>query len=144
MSLYTPTYGGVPIFGLAVSIEQIPHEAATQLEAFFGVPGYLSVFGGTRGRTFQVSGVLYDVDLPSLNSDEDVFTPGVDGSMADGIGGELFDTRGRSWANVIYLGQFTPDPMGPKPAVWSGGAGWRCRTRPFSTGYRELLDRPLS
>ena len=124
MSLYIPTYGGVPIFGLAVSIEQVPMQPAQQAEAFFGVPGYLSVFGGTRGRTFQVSGVLYDVDIPSLNADEDVFTPGVSGSVADGIARDLFDTRGRLWVNVIYLGQFTPDPMGPKPGTWDGGAGW--------------------
>jgi hypothetical protein len=124
MSLYTPTFGGVPIFGIAVKIEEVPAQAAQQLEAFFGVPGLLSVFGGTRGRTFNVSGVLYDVDIPTLNSDEDVFTPGVSGSMADGIARPLFDTRGRTWANVVYLGQFQPDPMGPRPAVWGGGAGW--------------------
>ena len=84
----------------------------------------LSVFGGSRGRSFQVSGVLYDVDIPTLNADEDVFTPGVDGSVADGVARTLADTRGRSWANVIYLGQFTPDPMGPRPAVWAGASGW--------------------
>jgi hypothetical protein len=122
--IYTPTYGGVPIFGLAVKIEEVPLQCAQQLEAFFGVPSMMSVFGGTRGRTFNISGVLYDVDLPTLNSDEDIFTPGVDGSVADGVARPLFDTRGRTWANVIYLGQFQPDPMGPRPAVWSGSAGW--------------------
>ena len=124
MSFYTPTYGGVPIFGTAVHIEQVPMQAAQQLEAFFGVPGLLSVFGGARGRTFQISGVLFDVDLPTLNLDEDVFTPGVNGNVADGIARPLADTRGRTWANVIYLGQFTPDPNGPRPAVWSGSSGW--------------------
>ena len=124
MSLFTPTYGGVPIFGIAVKIEQVPLQCSAQLEAFFGVPGMLSVFGGSRGRTFQVSGVLFDEDITTLNADEDIFTPGVDGSMADGIARTLADTRGRNWANVIYLGQFTPDPMGPRPAVWGSGAGW--------------------
>jgi hypothetical protein len=124
MSLFTPTYGGVPIFGIAVQIQQIPMTAAHQSEAFFGVPGLLSVFGGSRGRTFQVSGVLYDVDLTTLNADENVFTPGVSGSVADGIARTLFDTRGRTWANVVYLGEFQPDPMGPRPAVWAGSGGW--------------------
>jgi hypothetical protein len=124
MSLFTPTYGGVPIFGMAVHIEQVPMQAAQQVEAFFGVPGMLSVFGGTRGRTFQVSGVLFDVDLPTLNADEDIFTPGVNGSVADGIARPLADTRGRTWANVVYIGQFQPDPMGPRPAVWAGSSGW--------------------
>jgi hypothetical protein len=122
--LFTPTYGGVPIFGLAVKIEQVPNQVAQQSEAFFGVPGMLSVFGGSRGRTFQVSGVLYDVDLTTLNADENLFTPGVSGSMADGIARSLFDTRGRTWANVVYLGQFQPDPMGPRPGAWQGSAGW--------------------
>jgi hypothetical protein len=124
MSLYTPTYGGVPIFGLAVHIEQVPAQAAAQSEAFFGVPGMLSVFGGTRGRTFQVQGVLYDVDIPTLSLDENIFTPGVTGTVADGVARPLFDTRGRTWANVIYLGEFQPHPMGPRPAVWGGGSGW--------------------
>ena len=124
MPLYTPTYGGVPIFGLGVHIEQVPAQAAQQLDAFFGVPGLLSVFGGTRGRTFQVTGVLYDENLVLLNADEDIFTPGVSGSVADGIARPLFDTRGRTWANVIYLGQFQPDPMGPRPGAWGGDAGW--------------------
>jgi len=124
MPIYTPTYGGIPIFGLAVHIEQVPQPAAQQLDAFFGVPGMLSLFGGTRGRTFQISGVLYDIDLLSLNTDEDLFTPGVSGSLADGIARVLFDTRGRSWANVIYLGQFQPDPNGPRPGVWGKSDGW--------------------
>jgi hypothetical protein len=124
MPLYIPTYGGRPIFGLAVHIEQIPAQAAQQQDAFFGVPGILSLFGGTRGRMFQVSGVLFDVDLPSLNGDEDVFTPGVSGSLADGVARPLFDTRGRTWANVVYLGQFHPDPIGPRPGAWGSGVGW--------------------
>lgn len=124
MSLFTPTYGGVPIFGQAVHIEQVPAQSAQQVEAFFGVPGMLSVFGGSRGRSFQISGVLFDFDIPSLNADEDVFTPGVSGSLADGVARTLLDTRGRSWANVVYMGQFQPDPMGPRPAVCGFGAGW--------------------
>jgi hypothetical protein len=129
MPLYTPTYGGMPIFGAAVRIQQIPRPAAQQLGAFFGVPGLLSVFGGGRGRIFQIEGVLYDVDLPSLNSDEDVFTPGVAGSVADGIARPLFDTRGRTWANVVYLGEYQPDPLGPLPGVWGGGGGWVLKYR---------------
>ncbi len=124
MSLFTPTYGGRPIFGFAVHIEQVPAQSAQQVEAFFGVPGMLSVFGGSRGRSFQISGVLFDFDIVSLNLDEDVFTPGVNGSLADGVARVLTDTRGRNWANVVYTGQFQPDPMGPRPAVCGAGGGW--------------------
>jgi hypothetical protein len=126
MAIYTPTYGGRPIFGLAVRIEQIPTECGQQTDSFMGVGGVLSLFAGSRGRSFSVSGVLYDVDLPTLNLDEDVFTPGVSGTLADGVARVLFDTRGRTWANVVYLGQFSPDPMGPRPGTWGGytNAGW--------------------
>jgi hypothetical protein len=124
MAIYTPTYGGIPMFGLAVHMEEIPNQAAQQQDAFFGVPGILSLFGGTRGRRFNVSGVLYDADLFSLNADEDLFTPGVSGSMADGIARPLFDTRGRTWANVVYIGEFQPDPKGPLPGAWGSGVGW--------------------
>ncbi len=124
MAIFNPTYGGIPMFGLAVRIQQIPAAVAQQAESFFGVPGVFSVAAGTRGRSFQIEGVLFDVDLFTLNADEDLWTPGVNGSMADGVARTLFDTRGRSWANVIYLGEFQPDPMGPRPAVWPGNAGW--------------------
>ena len=123
MSFYTPAYGGVPIFGLAVSIEQVPMEAPAG-RSVLRRARHLSVFGGyARGRTFQISGVLYDVDLPTLNADEDVFTPGVSGSIADGIARARSIRGAARGSNVIYLGQFTPDPMGPKPGSGSG-AGW--------------------
>jgi hypothetical protein len=135
MAIYTPTYGGVPIFGAAVRIQQVPEIASQQAEAFFGVPGVLSVFGGHRGRTFQITGVLYDSDLVLLNSDEDVFTPGVAGSVADGVARSLSDTRGRTWANVIYLGEFQPDPRGPVPGSWGTGSGW---VLPYRAVFRGL------
>ncbi len=112
------------MFGIAVRIQQIPNVSAQQAESFFGVPGVFSVFGGSRGRTFAIEGVLFDTDIFSLNADEDLWTPGVQGSMADGRARPLLDTRGRAWANVIYLGEFQPDPMGPRPAVFLGGGGW--------------------
>jgi hypothetical protein len=112
------------MFGMAVRMQQVPSKAAQQLDAFFGVPGVLSTFGGSRGRTFFVTGVLFDVDLPTLSAAEDLFTPGVAGTMADGVARPLFDTRGRTWANVVYVGQFQPAKNGPLPAVWSGNSGW--------------------
>jgi len=124
MPLFTATYGDVPIFGMAVRIEQVPAAPGQQVEAFFGVPGVMSVYGGHRGRIFQVSGVLFDEDLDTLNALENVFTPGVDGSMADGVARDLFDTRGRTWTNVVLLGGFQPDPMGPRPGAWNGDSGW--------------------
>ena len=83
--LFTPTFGGNPIFGLAVEIDQQAQPAAEQTDAFFGVPGVVSLFGGTRGRRFIITGVLYNVDLPSVAGDEGLFLAGVAGSYVDGI-----------------------------------------------------------
>ena len=114
----------VLILALSIPTPTFAGEAAQQVETFFGVSGVLSLFGGARGRTFLVSGVLYDVDLPSLNADETLFLPGLSGSYADGVARVLFDTRGRTWQNVVYLGQFEADPLGPQPGVWGSDSGW--------------------
>ena len=63
--------------------------------------------------------------------------PGVSGSLADGLARSLFDTRGRTWANVVYLGEFQPDPMGPRPAVGAGSGGW-CAAVPSRVSRTEL------
>jgi hypothetical protein len=124
MPIYTPTYGGNAIFGLAVKIDQTPDAAAQQTDAFFGVPGELSLFGGTRARTFNISGVLFDEDLDLVTGDENLFLPGTPGSIADGIARTLVDTQNRTWLNVIYLGQYQRDPKGPQRGVWAGDFGW--------------------
>ena len=124
MPIYTPTYGGNAIFGLAVKIDQNPDAAAQQVDAFFGVPGTLSLFGNTRGRQFNISGVLFDEDIDLLSADENLFLPNTAGSIADGIARDLFDTQGRTWSQVVYLGQFQRDPMGPQRGVWGGDFGW--------------------
>jgi hypothetical protein len=123
MPIYIPTYGGNAIFGLAVKIDQDPDRATQQLDSFFGVPGKLSLFGGTRGRTFRISGVLFDENLDLVTADESIFLPGTSRSIADGIARTLVDTQNRSWLNVVYLGQFARD-RGPQRGVWSGNEGW--------------------
>ena len=137
MPLFTPTYGGEPIFGLAVHIEQVPDQAAQQLEAFFGVPGFLSVFGGARGRTFQVSGVLYDVDIETLNADEDVFTPGINGSVADGMARTLAIPAAGAGPTSSTWASSSPtrwDRGRPPGAAVSAGP---CRTGRFFMGCRS-------
>lgn len=123
MPFVTPAYGGNPIFGIAVKMAMLSNPAAAQEESFFGVPGILSVFAGTRGRSFHIQGVLFEFDIPTLNFDEGIFTPGIAGSFADGIARPLFDTRGRTWANVIYLGEFEPSADGPQRMVCDLGSG---------------------
>jgi hypothetical protein len=136
--IYTPSYGGNPIFGLAVKIDQKPDPGAAQIEAFFGVPGQISLFAGARGRTFRVSGVLFDVDLDSVAADELVFLPNTPVTYVDGIARELIDTYGRAWENVIYLGPYSRTSE-PRPAVWGSDngpvGGWEI---PYQTVFRGL------
>lgn len=121
MPLFLPNYNGYPIFGTAVTMQVEPNPSAQQLEAFFGVPGQFSLFGGGRGRVFMISGVFYENEVGDLNNDEFVFDPGNPNGVATGGVAALFDTRGRTWPNVYCLGEFKPDPMGPK---WAAGGGW--------------------
>jgi len=116
MPFFTPTYGGLPMFGLVTSMQAPMNPTAQQLDQFFGVSGNLALWGGTRGRMFLISGVFQEVDIETLNADEAVIM-----GFADGIARPLFDTRGRLWQNVIFEGHYAPDPMGPRP---TGPGGW--------------------
>jgi hypothetical protein len=112
---FTPSYNGAPIFGLVTSMQHVPNATAQQIDAFFGVSGNLALFGGARGRVFLIAGTLHEFDIPTLNADEAIIM-----SFADGIARTLVDTRGRAWSNVIFKGEYTPDPGGPHPT----GGGW--------------------
>ncbi len=109
------TYGGANIFGAAVQFQQVAHPNAQQNNTFFGVSGTQSLFGGGRGRMFLIRGLLLGATIEDLNSAEAVIQ-----SYADGIARTLVDPRGRTWPNVIYRGEFTPDPRGPYPTA----TGW--------------------
>ena len=98
-----PSYRGAEIFGVAVSIRHVLSPSETQINAFFGISGIQSLFGGNRGRTFFVTGCFFAPDLPTLNAMEGIFL-----SYADGIAGELVDTRWRVWPDVVFRGQLEP------------------------------------
>jgi len=115
MPFQTPSYGGLPIFGLVTSMQAMMNPTAQQLDQFFGVSGNLALFGGTRGRVFAISGVFQEFSIPVLNADEAVVR-----SFADGVARPLIDTRGQLWSNVIFEGQYVPDPLGPRPT----DVGW--------------------
>ena len=104
------SYGGVPVFGLAVHIQHVPRANAQQVDAFFGVNGNVTLYGGSRGRVFEISGVLWGEDIPSLIAAEANLL-----SYADGIARTLIDPIGRSFPNVIFQGEYQPSPEGPKP-----------------------------
>ncbi len=110
------TLDGNSIFGTAVSVVHNPHPNAQQINHFFGMDGQQTLFGGTRGRTFIISGVLSAASLPALNSVEATLL-----SYADGLTHTLVDNRGRTWPNVIFRGEYSPSPTGPRPLA---GGGW--------------------
>jgi hypothetical protein len=103
------SYGGAPIFGAAVRIQHIPHPNVQQVDSFFGSNGNVTLFGGSRGRTLEVTGVLVGRDLPSLLAAEAVLL-----SYADGIARTLVDPLGRTFPSVIFQGEYLPSPEGPK------------------------------
>ena len=124
MSVYTPTLNGAPIFGWAVRMLHQQHPSAQQIVEFFGVDGTFALYGGSRGRVFAVRGFLVGQDLPTLNQAQSVFDTSVAGNIADGVGRTLFDTRGRTYLNVVYRGEFEEEEGGPRPGSWPTGSGY--------------------
>jgi hypothetical protein len=110
------TFDGNSIFGDAVNVIHNPRPNAQQVNHFFGIDGQQTLFGGTRGRTFIISGVLSAPTVPTLNAVEATLL-----SFADGLTHTLVDNRGRIWPNVIFRGEYTPSSMGPRPLA---GGGW--------------------
>lgn len=109
------TYNGENIFGSAVRFQHVARPRAQQVVAFFGVSGTQVLDGGGRGRAFLIRGVLTAPTLQGLNAIEARFL-----DYADGIARVLVDNRGRAWPNVVFRGEFVPDPRGVVPA----GSGW--------------------
>ncbi len=108
------TYNGENIFGLAARCRHVANPRAQQVDVYFGVNGARVLDGGGRGRVFQVRGLLVGSTMAELAEAEARFV-----DYADGQARVFVDTRGRSWSNVIFKGEFTPDPLGPFPI--SGG-----------------------
>ncbi len=97
-----PSFGGVNIFGTAVTMSTADHPRAKQINSFFGVSGLETLDGGMRGRTTNVSGVLSGNSAAALARAEGLFR-----SYNDGITRLLSDQFGVSWAGV-RLESFQP------------------------------------
>jgi hypothetical protein len=89
------SFGGVNIFGTAVSMSTADNPRANQLNAFFGLSGLESLDGGSRGRVTDVTGLLYGNSPAMLSSAESLFR-----SFNDGVARALVDTLGATWPNV--------------------------------------------
>ena len=117
-------YDGYNIFGAAVTVRMKPAANDQQMNAFFGVTGTQSLFGGGRGRTFDIRGVLWGDNLPDLVAARSVLL-----SYADGLGRVFTDTMGTDWPMVVFNGVYSeegapvPTPYGfwlPYTATFEG------------------------
>lgn len=109
------SYDGSYIFGFCKSFNHVPNSTVSQANEFFGVDGTHSLYGGTRGRTFQIEGYFVGQFKEDCLAAEAVLQ-----SYADGIARVITDNFGRSYDNVIFEGRYQPSPAGPRPAVLGG------------------------
>jgi hypothetical protein len=131
--LSPPTLGGAYLFGTCCHVVQQPDELVRQEDAFFAVPGVLSLNGAARGRYWTIEGVFVAPDLGTLVSYKQALTPGVPGSYVDGNLRDFTDSDGSLWNNVLLTGDFTTDPKGPQYAAGGGFTlGFRCTLRGLS------------
>lgn len=121
------TYNGENIFGLAARCRHVANPRAQQVDAYFGVNGARVLDGGGRGRTFQVRGLLVAASMEELADAESRFA-----DYADGVARVFVDSRGRSWPNVVFKGEFVPDPFGPFPM----DGGWAL---PYRAVFHGLI-----
>jgi hypothetical protein len=96
------SYGGMGIFGAAVSMTTSDNPRACQVNSFFGINGLETLDGGFRGRITRVRGVLYGQSALFLASAE-----GLVRSYNDGVARPLVDNLGTIWPNVRLL-RFQP------------------------------------
>jgi hypothetical protein len=98
-------YDGANLFGPSAYCREIPNETAFQKNEFFGVDGTASLYGGQRGRMFEVKGILVDQSAtsgPTLVAQIQTLR-----SYDDGIGRTFVDNLGIAWSEVVFR-QWTP------------------------------------
>lgn len=110
-----PLLDGSAVFGLSTKVIMNPNAVAHQESQFFGVNGQQTLFGGSRGRMFMISGVLVANDYPGIAAAEANLL-----SFADGNAHTLIDNWGRSWPNVVFKAEYQPFDQGPRPLAGGG------------------------
>lgn len=89
------TFGGINIFGTAVTMTTVENPRSTQVNAYFGLDGVEVLDGGLRGRTTLASGLLSGETPEAIAVAEAAFR-----LMADGQVRTLVDSYGTTWLNV--------------------------------------------
>lgn len=121
------TLNGNNVFGFAVHVQMVQRPTAQQVAEFFGMNGVFQLNGGTRGRAFMIRGHLCGFTIGDLNLAESVWDTASFGNIADGVARVLVTPRGLVYPNVVYRGEYAPDPEGPHPGAFPGGGGWVLR-----------------
>ncbi len=96
------SYGGLGIFGAAVTMTTSDNPRETQVNSYFGINGIETLDGGFRGRITHARGVLFGASALLLATAEGRFR-----SYNDGITRLLIDNMGTAWPNVRLL-RFQP------------------------------------
>lgn len=96
------SYGGMPIFGAAVTMTTADNPRECQVNSYFGIDGLETLDGGFRGRITRVRGVLHGASALLLASAEGLFR-----SYNDGLARLLIDSLGSAWPDVRLL-RFQP------------------------------------
>jgi len=99
-------YYDVFSLGLAPRVTMTPNPSEKQLNAFFGYSGVQSLWGGRRGRIFEVQAVFSGANLAAVVALRDALLV-----YDDGVARTLTDTTGKVWTNVVFSGAF--QPLGP-------------------------------
>lgn len=113
------TLDGQFVFGAAVTIVHSPYQNAHQEIAYAGQNGRLSVYMGSRGRTFTVKGLFYGGTAADC-----IYAEALMRTFADGLGHTLVDNFNRVFTDVVFKGEIQNDPGGPKPGsqgLWYWG-----------------------
>src|SRR5437868_5714906 len=92
------SYGGINLFGTAVSMTTADNPRENQLNAFFGLGGLESLDGGMRGRNTHATGLLFGASALILLAAKSQFR-----SFHDGVTRTLVDTMGGVWPNVSLV-----------------------------------------
>lgn len=107
-----PAYYDVFDLGQAARVTMVTNPSEKQINTFFGYSGVQSLWGGRRGRVFEVQAVFVGANRAAVDALRNALL-----AYDDGVARTLTDTGGTVWSNVVYSGAF--QPMGPYMA--SGG-----------------------
>jgi hypothetical protein len=118
MPFQTPSLGGAPVFGYAAMIHPLPNPPALQLDAYAGLNGQVSQFGGTRGGRIRITGHFVEEDIPTVNNDLATLV-----SYNDGIARTIVDCEGIPYFNCVFAGLSSPRAAIAVPGFGDSG-GW--------------------